>query len=381
MVASVEESSDDTSSYVSVHINDDKSSMDEPEWQTVQPNIKHKKRMSAKERKDLKNVQRSERSATEFAEGQNTVAEVAESFLRNLWTENDELNDDFTDEVVYFNPDGVSAKGRTMEELITAWTEAQDKRKQEIDVLDEIASQYRGSGRVEDLIRQGKISMQQRSDATFHRIVDLATRVRNTREHQMLEAEQLMRQRQESPELSNQKDEVREERCFFSEPGDSGFSNLILNFSEDAEHEEAKYRRMDMVVDSGAFVSGVPPEYYPEYKIDEMYEGQAEGGKSASGETLPILGIRLLQVSLTETVKDLTMNVKVIKGLSKALGAVSEMVANNCRVVFDSESKGGSYIWNRNRDEYYKVFPHNGIYTMPVWVRIPANFDDDEKNS
>ena len=136
-----------------------------------------------------------------------------------------------------------------------------------------------------------------------------------------------------------------------------------------------------MVVDSGAFVSGVPPEYYPEYKIDEMYEGQAEGGKSASGETLPILGVRRLQVSLIETVKDLTVNVKVIKGLSKALGAVSEMVANNCRVVFDSESKGGSYIWNRNRDEYYKLFPHNGIYMMPVWVRIPSNFDDDEKNS
>ena len=84
MVARVEESSDDTSSYVSVHINEDKSSMDEPELQTVQPNIRSKKRMSAKERKDLKNVQRSERSATEFAEGQNTVAEVAESFLRNL---------------------------------------------------------------------------------------------------------------------------------------------------------------------------------------------------------------------------------------------------------------------------------------------------------
>ena len=74
------------------------------------------------------------------------------------------------------------------------------------------------------------------------------------------------------------------------------------------------------------------------------------------------------------------MNVKVIKGLSKALGAVSEMVSNNCRVVFDSEAKGGSYIWNRNRDEYYKVFPHNGIYTIPVWVRIPTNVYD-ENNS
>ena len=112
------------------------------------------------------------------------------------------------------NCDGVSAKGRTVEELITVWTEAQDKRKQEMDVLDEIASQYGGSG-LEDLIKQGKFAMQQRSDATFHRIVDLATRVRNARQRQILEAEQLMRQRQESPEVSNQKDEVRTERGFF----------------------------------------------------------------------------------------------------------------------------------------------------------------------
>ena len=90
-----------------------------------------------------------------------------------------------------------------------------------------------------------------------------------------------------------------------------------------------------------------------------MYPGQAEGGRYASGETLPILGTLRLQVSLTEITKDLTMNVKVIQGLSKALGAVSEMVANHCRVVFDAESKGGSYMWNRSRCEYYKVFPHN----------------------
>ena len=101
VVATIEESSDDTLSYVSVHINENKSSMDEPEWQTVQPNIRHKKRMSTKERNDLKIVQRSERSATEFAEGQSTVAEVAESFLRNLETENDEFHDAFIKEIVY----------------------------------------------------------------------------------------------------------------------------------------------------------------------------------------------------------------------------------------------------------------------------------------
>ena len=73
-----------------------------------------------------------------------------------------------------------------------------------------------------------------------------------------------------------------------------------------------------------------------------MYLGQAEGGRSASGETLPILGQRRLRASLIEITQDFNMNVNVIQGLSKALGAVSEMVASDCRVVFDRESKGGS---------------------------------------
>ena len=53
-----------------------------------------------------------------------------------------------------------------------------------------------------------------------------------------------------------------------------------------------------------------------------------------------------MRVSLVETIRDLTTNVKVIQGLSKALAAVSEMVETGCRVVFDSEAIGGSYIWN-----------------------------------
>ena len=92
--------------------------------------------MSIKERKDLKIVRRSERSATEFAEGQSTVAEVAESFLRNLETDYDEFHDAFIKEIVCCGIDGVLAKGRTVEELITVWWEAQDKRKQDVDFLD-----------------------------------------------------------------------------------------------------------------------------------------------------------------------------------------------------------------------------------------------------
>ena len=53
-VATIEESSEDTSSYISVQINEQQISVDEPEWQTIQPNNTHKnnkKRMTVKTRK------------------------------------------------------------------------------------------------------------------------------------------------------------------------------------------------------------------------------------------------------------------------------------------------------------------------------------------
>ena len=90
-----------------------------------------------------------------------------------------------------------------------------------------------------------------------------------------------------------------------------------------------------------------------------------------------------MQVSLVETIDDLMMNFKVIEGLTKPLGSITEMVRNDCRVVFDGEATCGSYVYNRRRNEYCKIFLKNGIYLMPVWVRIPGATasEHDEKNS
>ena len=111
------------------------------------------------------------------------------------------------------NFDGVSAKGRIVEELFTVWTEAQDKRKQEFDVLDEIASQYQGSD-LEDLIRKGKTVMEQRTDILFYLLADAAHRIRDLREREIREAEQLTKQRQESPDVSDKRVEALEEPGF-----------------------------------------------------------------------------------------------------------------------------------------------------------------------
>ena len=169
-VATIEESSEDTSSYISVQINEQQTSVDEPEWQTVQPNNTHKnnkKRMTVKNRKELKALQRSEESAKAFAIAQSAVAEVATSFLRNMETESDEFHDELMNETVHCGLDGVTTKGRSVEELITRWFEYEDKMKQDYDLLDNIVSAYEGSD-LHDRIVEGKIEMTARVESVFH---------------------------------------------------------------------------------------------------------------------------------------------------------------------------------------------------------------------
>ena len=74
---------------------------------------------------------------------------------------------------------------------------------------------------------------------------------------------------------------------------------------------------MDIVVDSGRSfrirsITGIKSE------------GQVDGGRTASGGTIPILGIRSLRVGFVETIRGFTTNVKEIQGFSKAFVAVSE---------------------------------------------------------
>ena len=109
-----------------------------------------------------------------------------------------------------------------------------------------------------------------------------------------------------------------QEKGVFIDPKAEDFQNSIYNFTN-GSNTSGRYRRIDMVVNFGAFVSGIPPEQHTEYEIENIPDGQAYGGRTASGKTIPIPGERRLQVSLIETVQDFKMNFEVIKGLTKAL--------------------------------------------------------------
>ena len=121
-----------------------------------------------------------------------------------------------------------------------------------------------------------------------------------------------------------------------------------------------------MVVDSGAFVSATPAKMHEEYPLIPLGATATGGGRMATGQEVPILGERRLQVSLMETQRDLLMSFKVIEGIQRPLGSVTELVRNHCKVIFHNENEGGSYIYNRRRDEYYKIYARNLIFVVPV---------------
>ena len=77
-----------------------------------------------------------------------------------------------------------------------------------------------------------------------------------------------------------------------------------------------------------------------------------------------------------ETQQDLLMSSKVIEGIQRPLGSVTELMRSHCKVVFDNANEGGSYIHNRRRDEYCKIYDRPGIFIVPVWVKMRHSIDE-----
>ena len=121
------------------------------------------------------------------------------------------------------------------------------------------------------------------------------------------------------------------------EPTDEDLMNGLYSFSNFGE-----YVRIEVVINSGAFISVLPTKCFPQCPLLPLKPGMVDGGKTATGQEVPILGQRRLQVSLLEIPDELMMNFKCLDELQQPLGSVSELVRNNCRVVFDGVDAGGS---------------------------------------
>ena len=49
------------------------------------------------------------------------------------------------------------------------------------------------------------------------------------------------------------------------------------------------------------------------------------------------------------------------------------MVQRNCRVVFDSEAAGGSWIEQKTTGEKHKLYLRGGVFILPVWITACPN--------
>ena len=101
------------------------------------------------------------------------------------------------------------------------------------------------------------------------------------------------------------------------------------------------------------------------------FDGQAPRvGRTASGEALEPSGRKVLRCGFQrgrdKTLEFLAMDV------TRPLGSVSQMVANGCRVVFDAEERGGSYIHHRYSGEKHKIHARGDVFVLPVWIRPPG---------
>ena len=52
----------------------------------------------------------------------------------------------------------------------------------------------------------------------------------------------------------------------------------------------------------------------------------------------------------------------------RPLASVSQMVARDCRVVFDGQNGEKSFIHHRPTGDKHKLFLKGGVFILPVWI-------------
>ena len=88
----------------------------------------------------------------------------------------------------------------------------------------------------------------------------------------------------------------------------------------------SKYRRLDIVIDSGAFRSVLPPGIAPDYPTLDVPESELPKARTATGERVPVLGKKTISCCFnhgaTKSLQFLVMQVM------RPLASVSQMIAN-----------------------------------------------------
>ena len=95
---------------------------------------------------------------------------------------------------------------------------------------------------------------------------------------------------------------------------------------------------------------------------------------NASGDSAPLVGVKEVVFGLQNGTK-YRMRLQVLDPLRKTLFSVSELL-HSCRIVFDTPENGGSFLEHRESGAQIRIYPKNGIFVVPIWIKkVPSARD------
>ena len=133
-----------------------------------------------------------------------------------------------------------------------------------------------------------------------------------------------------------------------------------------ANTAEVRGRRVDLIIDSGAFRTVIPPTLGAGIPLGDVPDRLQRGAETASGDKLDPLGMRVLECAFlsgpVRSVECLVMDV------NRPLVSVSQMATRGWTVTFAPESQGGSFIHHRELGDRHTLWPRDGVYILPAVV-------------
>ena len=95
---------------------------------------------------------------------------------------------------------------------------------------------------------------------------------------------------------------------------------------------------------------------------------------NASGDSAQLVGVKEIVCGLQGGTLH-RVRLQVLDPLRKALFSVSELL-HSCRVVFDKPEHGGSFLEHRESGSRTRIYPKNGIFVVPIWIKkVPSERD------
>ena len=125
------------------------------------------------------------------------------------------------------------------------------------------------------------------------------------------------------------------------------------------------WQRIDFTVDSGSAVSGIPESQLPKGEpVKSPNNEDSKAYTSASKHSVKVVG-EASPTCAFQNQEEGAVSLRVLNPLKKPLLSVNRM--NRTHVVhLDGEN---SYAQNRRTGRVMRIYPRNGVFVLPAWIK------------